>query len=47
MSVRFTGVVLSDDEEVKLAAVAAAVRWVCQDVESSVGPSPDVTRHGH
>lgn len=47
LSVRFTGVVLSDDEEMKLAAVAAAVRWVCQDVEASVGPSPDVTRHGH
>ncbi|CAN0229620.1 unnamed protein product, partial [Ectocarpus sp. 8 AP-2014] len=43
----FTGVVLSDNEEVKLAAVAAAVRWVCQNVEASVGPSPDVTRHGH
>ncbi|CAM9760566.1 unnamed protein product [Ectocarpus fasciculatus] len=40
----FTGVVLSDDEEVKLAAVAAAVRWACQDVEASVGPSRDVTR---
>ncbi|CBJ25749.1 propionyl-CoA carboxylase, alpha subunit [Ectocarpus siliculosus] len=40
----FTGVVLSGDEEVKLAAVAAAVRWVCRDVEASVGPSPDVTR---
>jgi len=30
-------VVLSEGEELQLAAVAAAVQWICQDVEASVG----------
>lgn len=42
---RFSGVVLSPDEEVQLAAVAAAVQWICKDVEASVGPKTEATRH--
>ncbi|CAM9105086.1 unnamed protein product [Pylaiella littoralis] len=40
----FSGVVLSEGEEVQLAAVAAAVQWICRDVETSVGPSSGITR---
>lgn len=35
---RFTGVVLSSDEELRLAAVAAVMRWAVQDADASVGP---------
>ncbi|CAM9800801.1 unnamed protein product [Scytosiphon promiscuus] len=38
----FSGVVLSGDEEVQLAGVAAVVQQVCRDVEASVGPSGGV-----
>lgn len=40
---RFSGVVLSSDEEIELAAVAAAVQWICKDVEASVGPRTEAT----
>lgn len=42
---RFSGVVLTPHEEVKLAAVAAAVQWICKDVEASVGPRTEATRY--
>lgn len=43
---RFGGVELSEDEELRLAAVAAAVRWICKDVEASVGQNKNTTRCG-
>lgn len=38
-STRFTGVVLDEDEELRLAAVAAVVEWTYQQAEASVGPN--------
>eukprot|EP00903_Cladosiphon_okamuranus_P010822 g10223.t1 len=40
----FSGVVLSEDEEAQLAAVAAAVQWIYKDAEASVGPRAEATR---
>eukprot|EP00752_Nemacystus_decipiens_P004887 g4447.t1 len=40
----FSGVVLSPHEEIELAAVAAAVRWIWKDVEASVGPRTEASR---
>lgn len=38
---RFSGVKLSEAEEFKLVAIAAAVRWGRQYIEASIGPKLD------